>query len=51
MRRWKVRDVMTADVVAVPADLGFKEIVDILAERGISAVPVVDGEDRVVILE
>jgi CBS domain-containing protein len=48
MSRWKIKDVMTSEVVAVRADMPFKEIVDILADRGISAVPVVDDEDRVI---
>ena len=48
MSRWKIKDVMTSDVIAVRADMPFKEIVDILADRGISAVPVVDDEDRVI---
>lgn len=48
MSRWKVGDVMTADVVFVREDVGFKELVDLLAQRGISAVPVVDKADRVV---
>jgi CBS domain-containing protein len=47
MSRWRIKDVMTSDVIAVRPDMPFKEIVDILAERGISAVPVVDGQDRV----
>ena len=48
MNRWKIKDVMTSDVVAVRPDMPFKEIVDILAVRGISAVPVVDDDDRVI---
>jgi len=48
MSRWRIKDVMTSDVIAVRADMPFKEIVDILADRGISAVPVVDDEDRVI---
>src|SRR5204863_1292864 len=42
------RDVMTTDVVSVAEDTGYKEIVDILAERGISAVPVIDIAEHVV---
>lgn len=48
MRKWTVGEVMTADVVAVPEDATYRTIVDLLAERRISAVPVVDGERRVV---
>ncbi|HEU4424419.1 MAG TPA: CBS domain-containing protein [Pilimelia sp.] len=47
MSRWKVRDVMTADVVSVPADALFREIVEVLTRRGVSAVPVVDRGRRV----
>ncbi|HEU5108795.1 MAG TPA: CBS domain-containing protein [Micromonosporaceae bacterium] len=39
---------MTTEVVAVRSDAPFKEIADLLADHGISAVPVVDDEDRVV---
>jgi CBS domain-containing protein len=46
--RWRIKDVMTTEVVAVPSDKPFKEIVDLLADRGISAVPVVDDQNRVV---
>ncbi len=43
MKRWRVSDVMTTAVVSVRADTGYKRIADLLVERGISAVPVVDG--------
>src|SRR5690242_5033150 len=39
-----VRDVMTAKVVAVRRDAGFKQIVDVLAEFEVSALPVIDRE-------
>jgi CBS domain-containing protein len=42
-----VRDVMSTSVVTVAPDLGYKQIVDLLVEFGVSAVPVVDGERRV----
>jgi CBS domain-containing protein len=48
MRSWTVDDVMTTDVVAVREDTCYREIVDMLAERAISAVPVVDVDWRVV---
>lgn len=48
MRHWRVRDVMTSDVVAVREDTPFRQIVDVLAERGVSAVPVVDSVGHVV---
>ncbi len=48
MRTWRVQDVMTTDVVTVGVDTGYKEIVDVLTDRHISAAPVVDDEGRVV---
>jgi CBS domain-containing protein len=47
MSRLSVNDVMTTDVATVREDALYREIVDILVERGVSAVPVVDGGDRV----
>lgn len=43
-----VSDVMTAPAVAVGRDTRFKEIVRVMDERRVSAVPVVSGEGRVV---
>lgn len=48
MHTWNVGDVMTRDVVKVREDAGYREIVDILTERRVSAVPVVDEDRRVV---
>lgn len=50
MRHRKISSVMTAGdaVVRVSADTPFKEIARLLAARGISAVPVVDREERVI---
>lgn len=48
MKRVRVRDVMTTDVVSATEDTPYKDIVTKLAERGISAVPVVDQHGRVV---
>jgi CBS domain-containing protein len=48
MKVWRVRDVMTADVATVGEQTPYREIVDILAERRISAVPVVDDFRHVV---
>jgi CBS domain-containing protein len=42
------RDLMTADVVTVPPATPVLAIARLLAERGISAVPVVEGNGRVV---
>jgi len=44
----KVADVMTADVVTVTMDTSFKDVAELLAERRITAVPVVDGVGEVV---
>jgi CBS domain-containing protein len=43
-----VSDVMTLPVVAVGRDARFKEIVRAMGQRQVSAVPVVEGEGRVV---
>lgn len=48
MRPWRVRDVMTVDVVSVPEESSYRGIVDVLAKHQVSAVPVVDSGDRVV---
>ena len=48
MSRWKVTDVMTTDVVSVGAEVGFRELVDVLSGRGVSAVPVVDDAKHVI---
>ncbi|GAB3837810.1 CBS domain-containing protein [Dactylosporangium cerinum] len=42
-----VRDVMSTGVVTVAPDLGYKQIVDLLIEFGVSAAPVVDDHRRV----
>lgn len=44
----KARDVMTPNVVSVPADLAVPEIAQLMLERRISAVPVVDPSEHVV---
>lgn len=48
MRRLKVRDVMTAEVATAREATPFKELVRIMAERRISALPVLDTTDRLV---
>lgn len=45
--RTKVQDVMTTDVASVHADTPFKDIAEVLIARAVSAVPVVDGDGRV----
>jgi CBS domain-containing protein len=47
MRTWQIRDVMTTDVATVREDTPYREIVDVLASRRVSAVPVVDDFRRV----
>lgn len=42
MKLWRVDDVMTADVVTVREDTPFRQVVDLLVGKRISAVPVVD---------
>lgn len=46
MRHRMVSDLMTTSVVRAHRDAGFKEIAKLLAEYGITAVPVVDDDDR-----
>ena len=47
MRQWTVQDVMTRDVASVSPDASYREVVDLLTDRGISAVPVVDAGGQV----
>ncbi len=47
MSRWQVGDVMTTDVATVSEDTPFREIVALLQERRVGAVPVVDGGNLV----
>jgi CBS-domain-containing membrane protein len=48
MRRWTVADVMTRDVASVAPDASYREIVDLLIDCEVRAVPVVDADGRVV---
>ena len=43
----KVEDVMTRDVAAVPPDATLKDVAQLLVSRGISGLPVVDDDGRV----
>jgi CBS-domain-containing membrane protein len=45
---WRVRDVMTAAVVTVIDSATFKEIARLMDEHGVSALPVVDRDGRLV---
>jgi CBS domain protein len=47
MRHRKVRDVMTTDVVTVPADMSLKELAALLAQHEISSQPVLGPGGRV----
>jgi CBS domain-containing protein len=47
MRRWTVKDVMTDNVVSVSDNTPYKDIVQLLAQHEVSAVPVVDDTRRV----
>ncbi|MGB2569948.1 CBS domain-containing protein [Micromonospora citrea] len=47
MRTWQVQDVMTTQVAAVREGTAYREIVDLLTGRHVTAVPVVDGARRV----
>jgi CBS domain-containing protein len=48
MPQWRVRDVMTAEVVTARDDASYAEIAAILASERISGVPIVDRFDGVV---
>jgi CBS-domain-containing membrane protein len=48
MKRYTVGQVMTTDVVTIHDTCGYKEIVETLADHGLSAVPVVDDDRRVI---
>jgi CBS domain-containing protein len=43
-----VRDVMTTSVISVKTDAPLKDVARLLVDHGISGVPVIDAEDRVV---
>jgi CBS domain-containing protein len=44
----RAMDVMTSDVITVKGDASIPEVARVLADRGISAVPVVDDQNRVI---
>jgi CBS domain-containing protein len=46
--RIRIGDLMTRTVVTVHADLGIEELVELLLDRGLSRVPVVDDEERLI---
>jgi CBS-domain-containing membrane protein len=47
MQLWRVEDVMTRSVVSVREDTPYRDVVELLIGRRISAVPVVDRRGRV----
>ena len=47
MKLWRVDDVMTRDVVSVREDTPYRDVVNVLIRRRVSAVPVVDRLGRV----
>ncbi len=47
MSHWKVRDVMTTDVVTVPSDMHFKGLAALLGQLKVSALPVLGPDGRV----
>jgi CBS domain-containing protein len=47
MTNWRVRNVMTTEVITAPDDASVAEIVALLTERQITAVPIVDRHDVV----
>ncbi|MFC4530730.1 CBS domain-containing protein [Sphaerisporangium dianthi] len=46
--RVKVNEVMTRDVASVNGSTPFKDVAEVLIAHGVSAVPVVDGENHVI---
>lgn len=48
MGHWQVQDVMTTEVVAVREDTTYRDIVDLLTDTGVSALPVLDPHRHVV---
>ena len=44
----KIKEIMSRDVVTVTTDTSLKQVAEILAERGISGLPVVDNDGFVV---
>jgi CBS-domain-containing membrane protein len=48
MREQTIREVMTTDVVSVPKDAPFKDVVEILSAKHVSGAPVVDADGVVI---
>jgi CBS domain-containing protein len=47
MQQWRVRDVMTEQVVTAAADTSVAEVTNLLTTNRISAVPIIGDDDRV----
>ncbi|WP_030690720.1 CBS domain-containing protein [Streptomyces globisporus] len=48
MRHRRIDELMSREVVSVRGDVPFKEIVQVLSRHRVTALPVVDGENRVI---
>lgn len=48
MKRYKIKDVMTDDVVAVQLDASYADVLRAMGERKVAAVPVIDERRKVV---
>jgi CBS domain-containing protein len=48
MKHSKIGSLMTSDVISVNAETPFKDVARLLAEHGISGVPVVDSDEQVI---
>ena len=46
-RRWRIRDVMTTDIAAADRSMTYKQVVGLMTDRRVNAVPVVDSGYRV----
>ncbi len=47
MAEMAVKEIMTQDVITVPSVMPVREVANLLSERNVSGVPVVDDEGRV----
>jgi CBS domain-containing protein len=48
MQQWRVSDVMTTEVITTPEHTPVTKLVDIMSTHGVSAVPIVADDNRVV---
>ena len=47
MAQMSVKEIMTKDVITVPPAMPVREVANLLSERNVSGVPVIDDEGRV----